>query len=58
MDILIAAAFTCADVSEMVDKVRVNNTVSSSQKEYIIEIYRKDLVEVLNLQCNWDAKAD
>ncbi len=58
MDILLAAAFTCADISEMVDRVRVNNTVSSSQKDYIVEIYRKDLVEAIGIECDWDANVD
>tara|TARA_B100001250_G_scaffold18585_1_gene16073 strand:- start:733 stop:909 length:177 start_codon:yes stop_codon:yes gene_type:complete len=58
MDILIAAAFTCADISEMVDRVRVNNTVSSSQKDYIVEIYQKDLIEAIGIECDWDANVD
>ena len=59
MDILIAAAaFSCADISEMVNRVRVNNTISSSQKEYVVDMYQVDLVEALGIECEWDANVD
>ena len=52
--ILIATAMTCSDVSEMVDRARSNNTVSGSQKQEIVDIYRVHLVEALGLECDWD----
>jgi len=45
---------TCSDVSEMVDRARSNNTVSGSQKQEIVDIYRVHLVEALGLECDWD----
>ncbi len=56
--ILIATSLTCADVSEMVDRVRRNTTVDSATKQEIVEIYQVHLLEATGLECDWDAKAD
>jgi hypothetical protein len=56
--ILIATSLTCADVSEMVDRVRKNTTVDSATKQEIVEIYQVHLLEATGLECDWDAKAD
>jgi len=58
MEFLIATALTCADVSEMVDRVNVNNSVNAQTKQEIVEIYQIDLTEVVGLECTWDAKVD
>ena len=58
MEFLIATALTCADVSEMIDRVNVNNSVNAQTKQEIVEIYQIDLTEVVGLECTWDAKAD
>ena len=56
--ILIATSLTCADISEMVDRVRRNTTVDSATKQEIVEIYQVHLLEATGLECVWDAKAD
>tara|TARA_Y100001970_G_scaffold293170_1_gene438291 strand:- start:2984 stop:3163 length:180 start_codon:yes stop_codon:yes gene_type:complete len=56
--ILIATSLTCADVSEMVDRVRKNTTVDAATKQEIVEIYQVHLLEATGLECDWDAKAD
>ena len=53
--ILIATSITCADVSEMVDRTKVNNSVDSQTKQEIVEIYQIDFTKALGLECNWDA---
>ena len=53
--ILIATSITCADVSEMVDRTKVNNSVDSQTKQEIVEIYQIDFTNALGLECNWDA---
>jgi|TARA_B100000214_G_scaffold318127_1_gene252289 hypothetical protein len=58
MEFLIATALTCADVSEMVDRIERNNTVSGAAKQEIVDIYKIHLVEATGLECNWDANAD
>ena len=58
MEFLLAAAMTCADVSEMIDRVNVNNTVNAQTKQEIVEIYQIDLTEAVGLECTWDAKED
>jgi len=58
MEFLLAAAMTCADVSEMIDRVNVNNTVNAQTKQEIVEIYQIDLTEAVGLECTWDAKVD
>ncbi len=58
MEFLIATALTCADVSEMVDRVNVNNSVNAQTKQEIVEIYQIDLTEAVGLECTWDAKVD
>tara|TARA_B100000029_G_scaffold97055_1_gene87339 strand:+ start:1093 stop:1269 length:177 start_codon:yes stop_codon:yes gene_type:complete len=58
MEFLIAAALTCADLSEMIDRVRVNNTVNSEVKQEIVEMYQIHLADAVGLECTWDAKAD
>ena len=58
MEFLLATALTCADVSEMIDRVNVNNTVNAQTKQEIVEIYQIDLTEVVGLECTWDAKVD
>jgi len=58
MEFLIATALTCADVSEMIDRVNVNNSVNAQTKQEIVEIYQIDLTEVVGLECTWDAKVD
>ena len=58
MEFLIATALTCADVSEMIDRVNVNNSVNAQTKQEIVEIYQIDLTEVVGLECTSDAKAD
>ncbi len=56
--ILIATSLTCADISEMVDRVRRNTTVDTATKQEIVEIYQVHLLEATGLECDWDAKAD
>ena len=58
MEFLLATALTCADVSEMIDRVNVNNTVNAQTKQEIVEIYQIDLTEAVGLECTWDAKVD
>ena len=58
MEFLIATALTCADVSEMVDRIERNNTVSGAAKQEIVDIYKIHLVESTGLECNWDANDD
>ena len=58
MEFLLATALTCADVSEMIDRVNVNNTVNAQTKQEIVEIYQIDLTEAVGLECTWDAKED
>ena len=58
MEFLITTALTCADVSEMIDRVNVNNSVNAQTKQEIVEIYQIDLTEVVGLECTWDAKVD
>ena len=58
MEFLLATALTCADVSEMIDRVNVNNTVNAQIKQEIVEIYQIDLTEAVGLECTWDAKVD
>ena len=59
MEFLIATAvMTCTDVSEMVDRIERNNTVSGAAKQEIVDIYKIHLVESTGLECNWDANAD
>jgi len=58
MEFLLATAMTCADISEMIDRVRVNNSVNSQTKQEIVEIYQIDLTETVGLECTWDAKED
>ena len=58
MEFLLAAALTCADISEMIDRVRINTSVNSKQKQEIVEIYKVDLTETVGLECTWDAKED
>ena len=53
--ILIATSITCADVSEMVDRAKVNDSVNSQIKQEIVEIYQIDFTKALGLECNWDA---
>ena len=53
--ILIATSITCADVSEMVNRTKVNNSVDSQTKQEIVEIYQIDFTKALGLECNWDA---
>ena len=56
--IQIATSLTCADISEMVDRVRRNTTVDTATKQEIVEIYQVHLLEATGLECDWDAKAD
>ena len=58
MEFLLATALTCADVSEMIDRVNVNNTVNAQSKQEIVEIFQIDLTEAVGLECTWDAKVD
>jgi len=58
MEFLIATALTCADVSEMIDRVNVNNSVNAQTRQEIVEIYQIDLTEAVGLECTWDAKVD
>jgi hypothetical protein len=58
MEFLLATALTCADVSEMVDRVKVNNTVNSETKQEIVEMYQVHFTEAVGLECTWDAKVD
>ena len=53
IEILIATAVTCADVSEMVDRIRANNTVDSETKQELVEMYEVDFTEVLDLECDF-----
>ena len=55
--LLLATGMTCADVSEKMDRVRNHKdpTLTPVAKQEIIEIYRTHLVEVLGLECEWDA---
>tara|TARA_A200000113_G_scaffold100962_1_gene90452 strand:+ start:252 stop:407 length:156 start_codon:yes stop_codon:yes gene_type:complete len=48
---------TCADISAKMDRVRNHKDPSLTPvaKQEIIEVYRIHLVEVLGLQCDWDA---
>ena len=58
MEFLIATALTCADVSEMIDRVNVNNSVNAQTKQEIVEIYQIDFTEAVGLECTWDANVD
>ena len=58
MEFLIATALSCADISEMVDRINKNTTVSGAEKQEIVDIYKVQLVEATGLECNWDANAD
>ena len=56
IEILIATAVTCADVSEMVDRIRRNNTVDSETKQELVEMYEVHFTEVMDLECNFETK--
>tara|TARA_B100001250_G_C19671352_1_gene731613 strand:+ start:168 stop:362 length:195 start_codon:yes stop_codon:yes gene_type:complete len=56
IEILIATAVTCADVSEMVDRIRANNTVDSETKQELVEMYEVDFTEVLDLECDFETQ--
>ena len=59
MEFLIATAvMTCTDVSDMVQKVQMNRTISSAMKQEIVEMYEVHFTEALDIECSWDAKAD
>jgi len=56
IEILIATAVTCADVSEMVDRIRRNNTVDSETKQELVEMYEVHFTEVMDLECNFETQ--
>ena len=59
MEFLIATAvMTCTDVSDMIDRVNMNRTISSMHKQEVVEMYQIHFTEALDLECNWDAKDD
>ncbi len=58
MEFLIAAAITCSDISEKIDRVNGKHDLSATTKAEIVEIYKTHLVEVIGLECTWDAKVD
>jgi len=58
MEFLIAAAITCSDISEKIDRVNARRDLSSSTRADIVEIYKTHLVELMGLECTWDAKVD
>jgi len=56
IEILIATAVTCADVSELVDRIRANNTVDSETKQELVEMYEVDFTKVLDLECDFETQ--
>ena len=59
MEFLIATAvMTCTDVSEMIDRVNMNRTISAFHKQEVVEMYQVHFTEALDLECTWDANAD
>tara|TARA_B100000287_G_scaffold391404_1_gene403033 strand:- start:613 stop:789 length:177 start_codon:yes stop_codon:yes gene_type:complete len=55
MPFLIATALTCAEVSEMIDRLNAKKNLSASIKADIVEVYKEYLVEAEGLDCTWDA---
>ena len=58
MELLIAAAVTCSDISEKIQRARLHPDLSPTAKEEIIKLYKTHLVEATGLECTWDANAD
>ena len=58
MEFLLAAALTCADVSELVDRAEAKRDLSPETKQEIVEMYQVHLTEAVGLECTWDAKVD
>tara|TARA_B100000287_G_scaffold34315_1_gene31719 strand:+ start:165 stop:341 length:177 start_codon:yes stop_codon:yes gene_type:complete len=58
MEFLIAAAFTCSDLSVMIERVNGKKDLSPSTRADIVEIYKNYYRDVEGLECHWDAKAD
>ena len=54
--LLLATALVCADVSEMVDRIRRNNTVDSETKQELVEMYEVHFTEVMDLECNFETQ--
>ena len=50
-----ALTFTCSDVSEMVQKVRMSQMINSAMKQEIVDMYEVHLTEAADLECTWDA---
>ena len=52
--VLIAAAVTCSNISEKIDRVNAKQDLSSTAKAEIVDMYKIHLVEAIGLECNWD----
>ncbi len=50
-----ALTLTCSDVSEMMQKVRMSQTINSAMKQEIVDVYKVHLSEAADLECTWDA---
>ena len=58
MEFLIAAAITCSDISEKIDRVNARRDLSPSARADIVKIYKNYYRDVEGMECQWDAKAD
>ncbi len=58
MEFLIAAAITCSDISEKIERVNGKKDLSPSTRADIVKVYKTFYREVEGLECDWDAKAD
>jgi len=56
--LLLAAATTCSDISDKIERARNHPDLSPKAKAEVIELYQIYLPEAMGLQCAWDANAD
>jgi len=57
MEFLIAAAVTCSDISEKIQRARSHPDLSPAAKAEVIELYKEHFTDAVGLECNWDANA-
>ena len=53
--IMLVTGMSCVQVSEKIENVKAYDDLSPSIKEEIIEVYKEYMIDVLGVDCQWDA---
>ena len=52
---MLVTGMSCVQVSEKIENVKAYDDLSPSIKEEIIEVYKEYMIDVLGVDCQWDA---